>query len=104
MVSTLTSATAIRSETVSYAADMHDLIDNLRDSSQKSTGVHAMLTGYTLEEMNLAMDQMRSTVDNYVVRLKHLEIVADLKEAASEHQAVMNEMFEEMNGMLGGGS
>jgi hypothetical protein len=100
-VASLPTANAIRGETVGYAADMHDLIDKLRNSSRKSTGVHSLLSGHTLEDMNLAMDQTRSTVDNYVVRLKHLEIVGEIREAANEHQAAMNEMFEEMDGMLG---
>jgi hypothetical protein len=104
MVASLTGPAAIRGETVTYAADMHDLIDKLRHSSQRSTGIHSMMSGYTLEDVNLAMDQMRSSVDSYVVRLKHLEIVGDLKEAANEHQAAMNEMFEEMDGMLAGRS
>src|SRR5262245_54501578 len=100
-VSTLASAAAIRSETVNYAADMHDLIDKLETSSRNRTGAQDLVSGYTLEDMTQTMDQMRSTVDSYTVRVKHLEIVADLREAADEHQAAMREMFEEMGGMLG---
>jgi len=101
-VGTLATAKAIQSETATYAADMHDLIDRLQKSSQRHAGINALVSGYTAEDMQQATVQMLESVDSYTVRMKQLQLVDDLRAIAAEHEAAMNELFQEMNGMLGG--
>jgi len=101
LVGTLATAKAIQSETATYAADMHDLIDRLQKSSQHHAGINALVSGYTAEDMQQVTVQMLESVDSYTVRMKQLQLVEELRATSAEHEAAMNELFQEMSGMLG---
>lgn len=99
-VGTLSTASAIRSETAAYAMDMHGMLDDLRQACRESMPTGSMMSGYNMADLTQVMDQMRTCVDNYTMRVKSMDVISDMMDVCTEHQAAMTEMFEEMQAML----
>jgi hypothetical protein len=98
-VGALTNTVAIQCETATYAKDMHELLDSMRQSCRETQG-GGMMGGYTAEDMMDGIDRMRMCVDDYTERVRAMQVKENILDACEEHHAAMNEMLSEMHSML----
>jgi hypothetical protein len=99
-VITLPNPDAIRTETANYSSDMHDMLDSMQEACSEMMHGTSTMGGHTMDDMMPIMDRMRSGIDDYTSRMQGMDDMDSMRAACNEHHTAMNEMLQEMDGVL----
>lgn len=97
-----TAAGALRSETVAYVQDMHDMMDRLMAQCGEMMMGSSMMS--SLRDM---AGQMGAALDNHQSKMQAMTDLAAMRAECDEHHRIMGPMLDHMRdmmaGMMGGG-
>ena len=99
-VNKLSTAAAIRTETVNYSSDMHDMLEAMQEACSKMMHGTSTMGGHRMDDMTPIMDRMLSDIDDYNSHMQGMNDMSAMRAACDEHHAAMADMLEDMDAVL----